>query len=48
MVGYCHAVDGREWDAQDAIFTLDMLIDYSKMMGVSAGWPRSSASSRKA
>jgi hypothetical protein len=33
MVAYCHAVDRREWDALDAIFTDDATIDYSELVG---------------
>jgi ketosteroid isomerase-like protein len=37
IVDYCHAVDTRDWDALDAIFTPDAVIDYSEMVGVSGG-----------
>jgi hypothetical protein len=33
MVAYCYAIDRREWDALDAIFTVDATIDYSEMVG---------------
>jgi SnoaL-like domain len=32
MVGYCYAVDDRDFDALDAIFTSDAVIDYSEMV----------------
>ena len=35
IVGYCYAVDGRDWDALDQYFTTDAVIDYSEMVGVS-------------
>jgi|KBSSwiStaDraftv2_1062776.scaffolds.fasta_scaffold111904_2 ketosteroid isomerase-like protein len=31
MVDYCHAVDDRDWDALDRVFTPDAIIDYSEM-----------------
>lgn len=34
MVGYCYAVDDRDFDALDNIFTDDAVIDYSEMVGV--------------
>jgi len=34
IVGYCYAVDGRDWDALDQFFTADAVIDYSEMVGV--------------
>lgn len=33
MVEYCYAVDHRNWDALDALFTPDAVIDYSEMVG---------------
>jgi ketosteroid isomerase-like protein len=33
MVAYCYAVDRRDWDALDDIFTPDATIDYSEMVG---------------
>ena len=35
IVGYCYAVDTRDWDALDQHFTPDAIIDYSEMVGVS-------------
>ena len=32
MVGYCYAVDDRDFDALDQIFTEDAVIDYSEMV----------------
>ena len=37
IVDYCYAVDTRDWDALDRIFTADAVIDYSEMVGVSGG-----------
>ncbi|MPS67326.1 MAG: nuclear transport factor 2 family protein [Novosphingobium sp.] len=37
IVGYCYAVDSRDWDALDEFFTQDALIDYSEMVGVRGG-----------
>lgn len=31
MVDYCHAVDDKDWDALDNVFTGDAIIDYSEM-----------------
>ena len=33
MVDYCYAIDTRDWDALDSIFTADAVIDYSEMVG---------------
>lgn len=33
MVEYCYAVDHRNWDALDSVFTPDAVIDYSEMVG---------------
>lgn len=33
MVDYCYAVDHRNWDALDELFTPDAIIDYSEMVG---------------
>lgn len=33
MVRYCYAVDDRQYDALDAIFTQDAIIDYGEMVG---------------
>lgn len=37
IVGYCYAVDTRDWDALDRFFTEDAVIDYSEMVGVVGG-----------
>ena len=37
LVGYCYAVDTRDFDALDAFFTADAVIDYSEMVGVKGG-----------
>jgi ketosteroid isomerase-like protein len=34
MVGYCYAVDDRDFDALDQYFTEDAIIDYSEMVPV--------------
>ena len=34
MVGYCYAVDNKDFDALDGYFTDDDVIDYSEMVGV--------------
>lgn len=39
MVDYCYAIDNRDWDALDAIFTPDAIIDYSEMVGVKGHLP---------
>jgi hypothetical protein len=39
IVSYCYAVDSRDWDALDAVFTDDAVIDYSEMVGVKGGLP---------
>jgi hypothetical protein len=36
LVGYSHAIDTRDWDALDDVFTADAFIDYSAFGG-SAG-----------
>ena len=33
LVGYCYAVDARDFDALDQYFTADAVIDYSEMVG---------------
>ncbi|KUR76698.1 nuclear transport factor 2 family protein [Novosphingobium sp. Fuku2-ISO-50] len=33
LVGYCYAVDDKDFDALDACFTDDAVIDYSEMVG---------------
>ncbi|NKY87175.1 nuclear transport factor 2 family protein [Nocardia veterana] len=39
MVRYSHAVDTRNWDLLDEIFTADAYIDYSAMGGACGGLP---------
>lgn len=34
LVGYCYAVDDRDFDRLDKYFTPDAVIDYSEMVGV--------------
>jgi len=33
LVDYCHAIDFRDWEALDAIFTPDAIIDYTELGG---------------
>ena len=33
LVAYCHAIDTRNWDALDDVFTADAVIDYTEMGG---------------
>ncbi len=33
MVGYCYAVDNRDFNALDDVFSEDAVIDYSEMVG---------------
>ena len=37
VVAYSHAIDTRDWDALDDVFTPDALIDYSAMGGSKGG-----------
>jgi ketosteroid isomerase-like protein len=37
LARYAHAIDGRDWDALDRIFTPDAHIDYSAMGGAAGG-----------
>ena len=39
LVGYCYAVDVRDFDALDAFFTPDAVIDCSEMVGVKGSLP---------
>jgi len=39
LVGYCYAVDDKDFDALDAFFTEDAMIDYSEMVGVKGSLP---------
>ena len=34
LVEYCYAIDTRNWDALDDLFTSDAIIDYSEVAGV--------------
>ena len=34
LVGYCYAVDDKDFDSLDQFFTEDAVIDYSEMVGV--------------
>jgi ketosteroid isomerase-like protein len=31
LIEYCHAIDDKDWDALDNVFTEDAIIDYSEM-----------------
>jgi hypothetical protein len=33
LASYSHAIDQRDWDALDDVFTPDALIDYTEMGG---------------
>jgi len=33
MVAYCYAIDRKNWDELDEVFTPDAIIDYSEMVG---------------
>ena len=37
MVEYCYAIDTRNWEALDDVFTPDAVIDYTEMVGVGIG-----------
>lgn len=39
IVAYCYAVDNRDFDALDDVFTPDAIIDYSEMVGVKGRLP---------
>lgn len=39
LVGYCYAVDDKDFDALDNFFTTDAVIDYSEMVGVKGSLP---------
>ena len=32
LVEYCHALDSQNWDAFEAVFTTDALLDYSQLI----------------
>ena len=33
MVAYCYAIDRKNWDELDEVFTADAVIDYTEMVG---------------
>jgi hypothetical protein len=37
VVAYSHAIDTRDWDALDDVFTADAVIDYTEMGGTRGG-----------
>jgi hypothetical protein len=37
MVGYCYAVDNLDLDALDNVFSEDVVVDYSEMVGFKGG-----------
>lgn len=39
LVGYCYAVDNKDFDALDQFFTDDAVIDYSEMVGIKGSLP---------
>lgn len=39
LVGYCYAVDDKDFDALNDIFTPDAVIDYSEMVGIKGSLP---------
>ena len=48
LVGYCYAVDDKDFDALDAFFTADAVIDYSEMVGIKGSLPEIKAFLRDA
>lgn len=36
---YAHAIDAQDWDALDAVFTPDAIIDYTEVGGPRASYP---------
>ena len=40
LVGYCYAVDDRDFDALDRFFTEDAVIDYREMVPVMGPLPQ--------
>jgi 3-phenylpropionate/cinnamic acid dioxygenase small subunit len=38
LARYCHAIDARDWDALDAVFTPDARIDYSETGGAAGSF----------
>jgi len=47
LIRYCSAVDQRDWDAFDDIFTEDCLIDYTAMGGKRGGLAETKAFLKK-
>lgn len=39
LARYCHAIDERDWDALDRVFTADAIIDYSAAGGAAGAYP---------
>lgn len=39
LIAYCHAIDSHEWDALDAVFTPDAIIDYTVFGGPKGAYP---------
>lgn len=39
LIAYSHAIDDRSWDALDALFTTDAVIDYTETGGTRGGLP---------
>ena len=48
LVGYCYAVDDKDFDALDDFFTADAVIDYSEMVGIKGSLPEIKAFLRDA
>ena len=48
LVRYSHAIDTRDWDALDEVFTPDAVIDYSAMGGAKGRLPEIKEFLRKA
>lgn len=43
MVRYCYAIDTRNWDELDLVFTADAVIDYTEMAGFKGTLPETKA-----
>jgi hypothetical protein len=43
LARYSAAIDGRDWDALDVLFTADAVIDYSEMGGIRGTLPEQKA-----
>lgn len=39
LANYCHAIDSRDWDALDDVFTPDAVIDYAETGGAKGTYP---------